>query len=462
MESISEPPTQRRKRAATTLDRLPPHDSQSEKAVIGCQMSPRRDSVSVVMERSRGDVSIFYELPNQEIQKVIFELTNAGKTVDIISVQAALKDKNLLDQVGGINYLSEAQDAAEYIESNLEEWLGIVLEKPLPRRAMAKASAFVGEIFEWSGCATDLMEKFERDVMALRTVRGSDLQPIRSIVDDALKDIEEMFTRQGAISGISTGLPDLDLATDGLHGGEYVLIAAFPSVGKTSLAMNIAEHVALDLGLPVGIFIPEMSAKSLAKRAISSAGRVNMREIRQGRMAESDFPKILNAAKRIAESNLHIDDTSDMTAQQMRARARRMVQQHGIKLFIADYAQLFSSPGAENRTNEVDQVSKAFKNMAKELNVPVIVLSQLTEDAKGGVHLKGARALGEDADGYWLLKRPKDAVNNPSHESEPIELWLQKQRNEARGICINLTFLKSYTRFEQQSRHDDVPNPHND
>src|SRR5208282_1463174 len=232
----------------------------------------------------------------------------------------------------------------------------------------------------------------------------------------------------------------------------------------TSLAMQIAAHVALEVGLPVGIFSAEMSAVSLVKRAIASLGRVNMREIRQGKMTDADFPKIMSAAKALAASNLHIDDTSDMTCQQMRARARRMVQQHGIKLFIADYAQLFSSPGAENRTNEVDQVSKAFKNMAKELNVPVIVLSQLTEDAKGGVHLKGARALGEDADGYWLLKRPKDAKENPAEDGEPIELWLKKQRNERRGDCINLTFLKPYTRFEMAPKFDDeeARSPHND
>jgi len=229
-------------------------------------------------------------------------------------------------------------------------------------------------------------------------------------------------------------------------------------------AMNIVEHVTLELNLPVCVFSAEMSAVALVKRKISSVGRVNLREIRKGRMQETDFPKITKAAGRISASKLFIDDTSDMTIQQLRAKARRMVQQHGVKLFVADYAQLFSSPGSENRTNEIDQVSKGFKNMAKELNVPVIVLSQLTEDAKGGVHLKGARALGEDADGYWQLKRPKDAVENPDEDSEPIELWLKKQRNEARGVCINLTFLKPYTRFESASKFsdEDYRKPHND
>jgi len=469
MDSISEPDLKRSRRMrgdhAVNTDRLPPHDAASEMAVIGCQLSPRRDSISVVAEKTRSDVSVFYDLRHQEIQRVIYELTDAGRSVDIISVQSALKNKNLLDQAGGIPYLSAAQDAAEFLESNLEEWLGIICGKWMLRRAILIASNFVGKVYDDEGNITDLMDSFERDVLALRQANGNgDMKPIRQIVSEALVDIEAIFNRNGGISGLSTGLIDLDKETDGLHGGEYILIAAFPSDGKTSLAMNIVEHVILELGLPVGVFSAEMSALSLVKRSLCSVGRVNMRDIRQGRMCDGDFPRLMTASGRLSGSKLHIDDTSDMTIQTMRSKARRMVQQHGVKLIVADYAQLFSSPGAENRTNELDQVSKGFKNMAKELNVPVIVLSQLTEDAKGNVHLKGARALGEDADGYWHLKKPKDFEKNSTPESAPMELWLRKQRNEARGICINLTFLKTYTRFEQASKftQEESRNPHND
>lgn len=442
-------------------DHFQPHDEHAEKAVIGCQLSPRRDSVSVVMEKSRGDAEIFYDLRHQEIQKVIFNLSNAGKAVDLISVQSWLKDSNQLEQVGGIHYLSELQDAAEFMEHNLEGWVDTVLEKHLLRKAIKLCSDTVGKIYGSQGDVSGTIDELERSVMALRTMRGNDsCRPIKAVVLDALADIESMFERKGQISGISTGIADLDVNTDGLHPAEFILIAAFPSVGKTSLAMNIVEHVTLELGLPVGVFSAEMSSVALVKRAISSVGRVNLREIRRGRMVESDFPKITTAAARIGNAKLHIDDTSDMTIGQVRAKARRMVQQFGVKLFVADFAQLFSSPGAENRTNEVDQVSKGFKNMAKELNVPVVLLSQLTEDAKGNIHLKGARALGEDADGYWQLKRPKGAIDDPESMSEPIELWLKKQRNEARGVCINLTFLKPYTKFEGVSKINDadVPN----
>lgn len=450
------------------IDRLPPHSLYDEVATLGCQLIDPSLCIPEVFTATKGSSAVFYDLRHQTIQDSIFKMSATGIPVDVITLVTHLKDCRQLEQVGGIAYIASLESDA--LASNLSAYLDTLLKKHLLRQMIHICTEAVGRVYDYEGDADELCEQFEREVMALRTTRGeSNVKPIREIVKDALTDIESMFERKGKISGLSTGLSDLDMETDGLHGGEYILIAAFPSVGKTSLAMNIVEHVALDLKLPVGVFSAEMSARSLVKRSISSLGRVNLREIREGRMAENDFPKIMHASGRIAASNLVIDDTSDLTVQQMRAKARRMVQQHGIKLFVADYAQLFSSPGAENRTNELDQVSKGFKNMAKELNVPVIVLSQLTEDAKGNVHLKGARALGEDADGYWQLKRPKNSVDDPNSPTEPIELWLRKQRNEARNVKIDLTFMKTFTRFELACKIDDddvpdnrAPNPHND
>jgi replicative DNA helicase len=264
-----------------------------------------------------------------------------------------------------------------------------------------------------------------------------------------------MFNNQGKITGMTTGFPDLDIETDGMQPGDYILIAAFPSVGKTSMTMNIVEHVAVELGEPVGILSAEMSAVSLVTRSLSSLGRVNLREVRNGSVGADVFPRLMTASGRLAASKIHIDDSSNLTTEQVRAKARRMHQEHGIKLLVADYAQLFSAKKSENKTNEIDQVSKCFKHLSKELNIPVILLSQLTEEKDGDGKLKGSRALGEDADNYYLLKRPKGCVENPDEPTEPIELWIKKQRNGPRNRCVHLTFLKGYTRFESRSKiHD--------
>jgi len=447
-------PSRAHGRPGVSVDRLPPHSLADEQAMIGCQLLDPNQTIPEVFSKLKGDVGAFYDLRNQQIQAAIFEMYDERTPVDIVTLCGRLRDKQALDQCGGVVYLSECQDMVPSA-ANLPTYVETVCMKHLLRRTIQLCMSSANRIYEFEGDANEILDDFEREALALRTVRGAgEMTPIREVVAQTLNDIEEMFKRQGSISGLSTGFPDLDAETDGLHGGEYILIAAFPSVGKTSLAMNIVEHVALDLGLPVGVFSAEMSARSLVRRGIASVGRVNMRMIRDGKMGEEDFPRIQNAAGKLSAAKLYIDDTSDLSIQSVRARGRRMVQRYGVKLLVADYAQMFCSPGAENHTMELDQVSKGFKNMAKELDIPVIVLSQLTEDSKGNIHLKGARALGEDADGYWLLKRPKETPDGTDEEAELIELWLRKQRNGARNVKIKLTFLKAFTRFESASKYE--------
>lgn len=449
------PPTRR-----PATDHLPPHSSADEQAVIGCQLADPNQRIAEVFTRLGGDAAAFYDLRHQTIQTTLWEMWNGQEPVDLITVTGRLRDKNLIDQIGGMPYLAECQDMPPSAH-HLPAYLDSVIEKHLLRKVINTCTSTVATIYDDQTDVQALIDSFERDVLAIRKIKGGgEVKSIKQVVQEALTDIETVYNSGGKISGISTGIPDLDQETDGLHAADYILIAAFPSVGKTSLAMNIVENVAIDQGLPVGVFSAEMSARSLAKRSITSRSRVNMRDIRKQQVTQADFIRMQVAAQRLAASNLIIDDTSDMSIQQVRAKGRRMKQQHPkLALIVADYAQMFRSPGAENHTMELDQVSKGFKNMAKELNVPVIVLSQLTEDAKGNVHLKGARALGEDADGYWQLKRPKNATEDASQATEPIELWLRKQRNEARNVCIPLTFFKTFTRFEQAAKIPDDNQP---
>jgi replicative DNA helicase len=260
--------------------------------------------------------------------------------------------------------------------------------------------------------------------------------------------------------------------TTGFHGGEMIVIAARPSVGKTSLAMNIAEHVSIDQQLPVGVFSLEMTAQSLVLRMLCSRSRVNLRNVREGFLAERDFPKLTGAAGKLANAPLFIDDSSGLSILQFRAKARRMFQHYGIKLFVLDYLQLLHSTSrkADNRQQEISDISNGIKALSKELDVPIIVLSQLNREVereKGRPprmsDLRESGAIEQDADLVGLLYRPvkegdDEGAGDPA-EAYPVNLLIAKQRNGPAGEDIHLTFLKSYTRFESAAKiHDeDVP-----
>jgi replicative DNA helicase len=262
--------------------------------------------------------------------------------------------------------------------------------------------------------------------------------------------------------------------TNGLHGGEMIVIAARPSMGKTSLAMNIAEHVAIEAKLPVGVFSLEMTSESLVLRMLCSRSRVNLRNVREGFLAERDFPKLTGAAGKLASSPLFIDDSSGLSILQLRAKARRMHQQYNIKVFVIDYLQLLHSTArrAENRQQEIADISSGIKALAKELNVPIIVLSQLNRELEREKNrkprmsdLRESGSIEQDADLVGLLYKPNTddeeaaAVGPAQEEALPVNLLIAKQRNGPTGD-VNLTFLRSYTRFESAAKvsDDDVPN----
>jgi replicative DNA helicase len=296
---------------------------------------------------------------------------------------------------------------------------------------------------------------------------------VKDLVNRAIGTIENYFSRKGVLNGIPTGFADLDRMTDGLHHSEMIVIAARPSMGKTSLAMNMVENMVLESKIPVGVFSLEMSAESLILRMMCSIARVNMRSIREGFMSEADFPKILNAAGRLAGAPLFIDDTAGLSILQLRARARRMSQQHGVKFFVIDYLQLLHSTARrsqENRQQEIADISSGIKGLAKELRVPVLVLSQLNRELEKDKSrkprlsdLRESGAIEQDADVVGLLYKPSSGDEEdgaPPEEADgvPVNLLIAKQRNGPTGD-VNLTFLKSYTRFETAAKvsEEDVP-----
>ena len=460
--------------ARPTLDRLPPHSPEAEMGVLGCALLDPNQCIGECIEKLKDEGKMaFYDLRHQTIYETLSAMFDAKHAIDLITVQQHLKDRQLLDQVGGIAYLSQLQDAVPSA-ANLSYYLDIVREKHLLRKLITTCSGVVGKVYDYEGNVEELLDEVEKEVLRVNESRaqGGNL-PIKTLVGKAVEKIQNYFDRKGALDGLATGFMDLDKMTDGLHGKEMIVIAARPSMGKTSLAMNIAEHVALELNLPVGVFSLEMGAESLIMRMMCSLARVNMRNIRDGFMAETDFPKLTSAAGRLSRAPLFIDDTAGLSILQLRARARRMSQQHGIKLFVIDYLQLLNSTARrsqENRQQEIADISSGIKALAKELDVPVIVLSQLNRELEKDKSrkprlsdLRESGSIEQDADLVGLLYKPDagDDEDGNAVESDgvPVNLLIAKQRNGPTGD-VHMTFLKPYTRFESATNRisdEDVP-----
>ena len=469
--------SRRRKNAAPDalkLDRLPPHAPEAQQGVLGCALLSPNECIGECVEKLKDEgKETFYDLRHQTIYEELVEMFNTREPVDIITVQQRLKNKQLLEQVGGIAYLTQLQDAVPSA-ANLSYYLEIVREKYLLRKMITTCTEVVGRVYDYEGEVDALLDEVERDVLKISESRGqSNVLGVKDLVNRAIGTIENYFNRKGVLNGIPTGFADLDRMTDGLHHSEMIVIAARPSMGKTSLAMNMVENMVLESKVPVGVFSLEMSAESLILRMMCSIARVNMRSIREGFMSEADFPKILNAAGRLAGAPLYIDDTAGLSILQLRARARRMSQQHGVKFFVIDYLQLLHSTARrsqENRQQEIADISSGIKGLAKELRVPVLVLSQLNRELEKDKSrkprlsdLRESGAIEQDADVVGLLYKPSSGDEEdgaPPEEADgvPVNLLIAKQRNGPTGD-VNLTFLKSYTRFETAAKvsEEDVP-----
>jgi replicative DNA helicase len=458
--------------APSKIDRLPPHSVEAEQGVLGCVLLSPNDCLGQCIEKFTNGSEVFYDLRHRTIFEALLEMYERKEAMDLITVQQALKDKQQLEAVGGLAYLASLPDAVPSA-ANLDYYVEIVREKYVLRRMIGTCTEVVSRAYEHQGEVDALLDEVERDILRISGDRVATGAPtMKELVHRAIHHIEMYHQRQGQLGGLATGFIDLDKMTDGLHGGEMIVIAARPSMGKTSLAMNVAEHVATELRLPVGVFSLEMTAESLVMRMMSSLARVNSRSIRDGFLAERDFAKLTTAAGQLAKAPLFIDDTSALSILQLRAKARRMHQQHGIKLFVIDYLQLLHSTArrAENRQQEIADISNGIKALAKELKVPVIVLSQLNREMEKDKNrkprmsdLRESGSIEQDADLVALLYKPNvseddDGGPSPEQDAAPVNLLIAKQRNGPTGE-VNLTFLKSCTRFESAARisGEDIP-----
>ena len=465
----------RRKKAgfsdgAPKVDRLPPHSPEAEQGVLGCVLLSPNDCVGECVEKFKAGPEVFYDLRHQTIYETLVEMYDQREAIDLITLQQRLKNKQRLEEVGGLAYLSSLPDTVPSA-ANLVYYLDIVMEKFILRKMIHTCTEVVARVYEHEGEVDALLDEVERDILRISETRAeSNTGKIKDLVKKAISTIEDYHQRQGMLTGVGTGFADLDKMTSGLHGGEMIVVAARPSMGKTSLAMNIAEHVSMEektAGWGCSSYGNDLESSGV--RMLCSRSRVNLRNVREGFLAERDFPKLTNAAGRLSSAPLFIDDTSGLSILQLRAKARRMSQQFGIKLFVIDYLQLLHStarawkPAAGHVTSQRHQVA------AKEPNVPVIVLSQLNrelekdKDRKPRLSdLRESGAIEQDADVVALLYKPSreedDGGGAEEQDAVPVNLLIAKQRNGPTGD-VHLTFLKSYTRFESAAKvsDDDVP-----
>lgn len=454
--------------ASDLLGRLPPHAPEAEQGVLGCILLSPNECLGECVAKIKADAQVFYDLRNQAIYDALVEMYDQRHPIDLITLQQRLKDKQLLDQVGGPAYLMTLQSCVPSA-ANLPYYLDIVLQKYVLRKMIQTCSKIITRLYEFEGDTDQALDEVERDILRVSEERVEAASVnAKQLVREAFRVIEEYHARKGTFSGITTGFADLDRLTDGLHPGEMIVIAARPGMGKTSIALNIAEHVAVNQKLPVAVFSLEMTAVSLMVRLICSRARINLRTLKDGFLAHNEFPKLTGAAGDFSAAPLFIDDAAGLSILQLRARARRLWQQHGIRLFVVDYLQLLHSTSrrAENRQQEIADISGGLKALAKELDVPIIVLSQLNrepEKRESGApprlsDLRESGAIEQDADVVGLLYKPGKAGadddelgGGEERNVVPMRLLIAKQRNGPTGE-IDLTFFRTFTRFESAAK----------
>lgn len=447
-----------------SIDRLPPCSEEAEVGVLGCILLDPVTCLPRVIEALGAGTDAFYNLRNQTIYQSFQEMSEAGKPINVESVVSYLRENQHIDEAGGMFYVAQLQDAAPSA-GNLEYWLPVVQDKFTLRRLIQTCTEVVARTYEPVEDVNQLVDEVERDILRVRRVDKSGFSAMDELIPNAITTMEEYHQRQGALRGLSTGLIDLDKMTGGLMPGDMIVIAARPSVGKTSLAMNIAEHVGIDEGKGVGIFSMEMSKESLALRSLCSRARVNARDVRDGFLAERDFPKITAAAAKLHKAPIYVADVVGLTIMELRARARRMFQQKNIQLLIVDYLQLLTATNSrgrqqDNRQQELSEISRGIKQLAKELNIPVIALSQLNRDMEKNKgrkpmlsDLRESGAIEQDADVVCLMYR-KEVDDEEDTGTNCVNLIIAKQRNGPTGE-IPLLFIRGYTRFEVAARVTD-------
>jgi len=434
--------------------RLPPQNLEAETSVLGAVLL-ENEALNRVLEILKEDD--FYREAHRRIFSAILHLYEHSEPVDLITLSEVLKTRGDLDPVGGVEYLNSLVNGVP-TAANISYYAKIIKEKAILRKLINRATEIVTQSYSNSGDVDDFIDQAERTIFEISEdrVRPS-FYPIKDLIKSSFKTIERLYEKRQLITGVPTGFQRLDELTSGLQPADLIIIAGRPSMGKTAFALNIAQHASVRATTPAAIFSLEMSKEQLALRMLCSEAKVDAHRLRGGFLSEADWPKLTRAAGSLSEAPLFIDDTPGLSALEMRAKARRLKIEHNLGLVIVDYLQLMRGrASADSREQEISDISRSLKALAKELSIPVIALSQLNRrvEERGDKRpqlsdLRESGAIEQDADVILFLYR--DEVYNKSEENRgKAEIIIGKQRNGPTDK-VDLAFLDKYTRFENLS-----------
>ena len=434
-----------------SLEKMPPQNLEAEMCVLGSMLIEEHaiaDAIELL------DSSCFYNEKNSRVFDCILKLYADNKAIDIVTLIEELKKTEDLDKLGGPSYITSLV-AQVPTAANIKHYANIVKEKSILRNLIYTATNIITESYEPQGDVAKILDKAEQTIFEIASKKvDTNFAPIKDVIKNSIETIDMLYQKKAHVTGIGTGFSDFDSLTAGLHPSDLIIFAGRPSMGKSAFMASIAEHVGVIEKTPLVIFSLEMSKEQLVQRMLCSHARVNAHNVRTGFLSQTDWPRLTNAAGKLSEAPIFIDDTAGLSVLELRAKARRLKSQYNIQLIIVDYLQLMQGlPRSENRQQEISEISRSLKALARELSVPLIAVSQLSRAVEARQDhrpqlsdLRESGAIEQDADLVGLLLR--EEYYSPTEENRGItEVIIAKQRNGPVGT-IKLTFIKEYARFE--------------
>lgn len=439
------------------IGKIPPHDVEAEQAILGSMLTDK-DAVISALEVLKPEA--FYREDNKAIYEAIVNLYNRAEPIDIITVKSELVSTGKFETIGGLEYLAILPDKVP-TSANVEQYIKIVEEKALLRNLIKTANEIINLGYSQTEEVDDIMDMAEKKIFdILKQKNQTGFTPIKDVLVETFAQIERLYNKSDVITGIPTGFIELDYKTAGLHNSDLVLVAARPAMGKSAFVINIAANAAIRSGVPIVIFNLEMSKEQVANRILCSEAMVDSNKVRTGKIEEEDWTKLASALGPISEAPIYIDDTPGISIMEIRAKCRKLKLEKNIGLVIIDYLQLVTASGKKNssREQEISEISRSLKILAKELNVPVIALSQLSRapEQRKDDHrpilsdLRESGAIEQDADIVMFLYRD-DYYNENSEEKNIAEVILAKHRGGSTGT-VKLAWLGDYTKFANLER----------